>query len=84
VALRYVSRPCGVYGRLEVVLLAKCVRVTPLYAVIVSSDNCRCSLAAVTPPRVWAVGRMGNIDTLNERKEIKQRVFNPLKIYGLI
>jgi hypothetical protein len=73
-----------VYGRLEVVLLAKCVRQTPLYAVIVSSDNCRWSLAAVTPPRVWAGGRLGNIDTISERKEIKQRVFNPLKIHGLI
>jgi hypothetical protein len=54
--------------------------------VIVSSDNCRWSLAAATLPRVWAGGRVRNIDTISELTEIdlKQRVFNPLKIYGLI
>ena len=68
------------------VLLAKCVRLTPLHAVIVSPDNCRWSFAAVTPPGVWAGGLVGNIDTTSERTELdlKRRVFNPLKIYGLI
>jgi hypothetical protein len=50
---------------------------------IVSSYNTRWSLAAATPPRVWAGGRVGSIDTINEPTEfdLKQRVFNPLKIY---
>ena len=84
--LRYVSRPCGVYGRQEVALSPKCARWTPLYAVTVSSDKCRWSFATATPPLVWAGGRVDNIDTISELTEIdiKQRVFNPLKIYGLI
>jgi len=83
---RYVSWPCGVYGRQEVVLSTKCARWTPLYAVIVSSDNTSWSLAAATPPRVWAGGRVGSIDTISEPTEIDltQRAFNPLKIYGFI
>lgn len=43
-------------------------------------------MSLVTPPRAWAEGRAGNIDTISEPTEIdlKQRAFNPLKIYELI